>query len=113
MACASRSRDRRRPVAGTADEAEHLRHFLDEVPGLVVELHLHQHVAGEELALALALLALAHLHDLLGRHEDLAELVLEPVALDALLERLLHLVLEVRVGVYYIPAQRHVSLPAR
>jgi len=53
-----------------------------------------QHVAREELALALPLLAAAHLHDLLGRDEDLAEAVLHTEAPDALLERALDLLLK-------------------
>jgi hypothetical protein len=35
------------------------------VPGVVGELHLHEHVAGEELLLGLALLLVADLDDLL------------------------------------------------
>jgi hypothetical protein len=46
------------------------------VPGFVVQLHLHQHVAGEELALALALLPRPHFHDFFRRHENIAEAVL-------------------------------------
>src|SRR4029079_19658016 len=78
--------DRRGPIAAAADETEHLRHFLDQMPGLVVHLHLHEDVAREEPALALATLSFTHLDDLLGRHENLAEPVLETVASDALLE---------------------------
>ena len=74
------------------------------MPGLVVHLHLDQYVAGEELALTAALLALLHLDDLLGRHENLAKLALKTHALDALLQRCLHLVLEVRIGVNDVPA---------
>src|SRR5690606_10446897 len=103
--------DRRRLVAGAADEPEDLRHLFHEMPGLVVHFHLYEHVAREELALALAALAFPHLDDLLGRHENLAELVLEPVALDPLLERLLHLVLVVRVRVDDVPLQRHAVSP--
>src|SRR5256885_10891846 len=47
-----------------------------------------------------SLLAVAHLDDLFGRHQDLAKAPLEPGALDALLERLRHPVLEVRIGVH-------------
>src|SRR3990172_7221503 len=54
----------------------HLGHVLHQVPGLVAHLHLHEHVAREELALARALLAALHLHDLFGRHQDLTKLVL-------------------------------------
>ena len=42
-----------------AEEAGDLRRVLDQVPGLVGHLHLHQHVAGEELALGVDLLVAA------------------------------------------------------
>jgi hypothetical protein len=76
-------------LGGAADEAHHLRAFPS--PGARSMrrdprpwVHLHEHVAREELALALALLAVAHLDDFFGRHEDLAELGLEPVRRDAI-----------------------------
>src|SRR5271169_1210004 len=42
-------------AAATAQEAGDLGDVLDQVPGLVIEIHLHQHVAGKELALGLDL----------------------------------------------------------
>src|SRR5712671_1365084 len=104
-------RDRRRLLRRAADEAEHLGDIAHQVPGLLVHLHLHQHVAGIELALALALLAVAHLDDFFRRHQDLAEARLESGAPDALLERLGHPVLEVRIGVHHVPPERHHQLP--
>ena len=103
--------DRRRLVAGAADEAQHLGHVAHQVPGVLVHFHLHQHVAGVELALALALLAVAHLDHFFGRHQDLAELGFQAVALDAILQRLGHPMLEVRIGVHHIPAQCHAVQP--
>src|SRR5713226_9186247 len=67
-----RERDRLVP---RADEAGHLGRRAHQVPRLVGQLHLDQHVAREELLLGLALLLVADL------------------------DRLLHLVLEARVGV--------------
>ncbi len=81
------------------------------MPGLVIHLHLDQHVAREELALTATLLAFPHLHDLFGRDDDLAELVLQTRQLDALFERGLHLVLEIRVGMDDVPAKRHGQPP--
>src|SRR5437764_9549670 len=86
-----------------ADEAGDLRRVLHQVPRPVVQLHLHQDVAGEELALRGALLALHHLDDVLHRDEDVAEVLLETVLLDLLLEALLRLVLEARVRVDHVP----------
>jgi hypothetical protein len=65
------------------------------VPGLLVHVHLHEDIAGIELALALAALPVAHLDHLFGGNEDLAELVFETVTLDALLERVRDTMLEV------------------
>ena len=77
---------RRRLVTRATDEAEHLRHFLHEVPGVIVHLHLHEHISRKELALTAALLPFLHLDHFLGRDENLTELVLQPHALDALFE---------------------------
>src|SRR5580765_1550528 len=87
-----------------ADEAGHLVGVLHQVPGVVVHLHLDEHVAGEELALRHVLLAALHLDDLLHRHEDLAELVGPAGAIDPVLERTLHRLLEAGVGVHDVPA---------
>src|SRR6185369_10697326 len=102
-------RDRRGLVAAAADEPEHLRNLFHEVPRLVVHLHLHEHIAREELALALAALPFAHLDHFLGRHEDLAELVLETRATHAVDQRALHLVLVVRICVHDEPLQGHAT----
>src|SRR5262249_27631191 len=74
----------------------------------VGHVHLDQDVAGEEPLRADHFLAAAHLGDLLGRDQNLADLLLQPVRLHALLERLLHLVLEARVGVDDVPLLRAV-----
>jgi hypothetical protein len=71
----------------------------------------HKDVAGSELALHLALLGdgltvllfRADLFDHLDGDQDLAELVVEPELLDAVLKGGLGLVLEARVGVDDVP----------
>src|SRR6185503_12893487 len=98
--------DRRGLGSGAADEAGHLVGVLHQVPGVVVHFHLDQHVAGEEFALGHVLLAALHLDDFLHRHQDLAELVLHAGAIDAVLERAQHRLLEPRVGVHHVPALR-------
>src|ERR1700686_1316712 len=92
-----------RRVGGVPDEAGDLGRVLHQVPGAVVQLHLDQDVTREELALGRALLTLHHLDDVLHRDEDVAEELFEGVLLDALLERLLRLVLEARVRVHHVP----------
>src|SRR5688500_6700836 len=102
--------DRRGLGGGAADEAGHLVGVLHQVPGVVVHLHLDQHVAGKELALRHVLLAALHLDHFLRRHQDLAELVAHAGAIDAVLESALHRLLEAGVGVHHVPALAHVLL---
>src|SRR2546427_12504368 len=78
--------ERRRLRAG-ADEAGYLRRVLHHVPRVVGHVHLDQDVAGKEPLRGDDLLAAAHLHNVLGRDEDFADVVLQPVRLDALLQR--------------------------
>jgi hypothetical protein len=73
---------------------------------LVGQIHLHQHVAGEELALGLDLAATARLGDLFLRHQDLADMLGEPALLGLLADRIRDLVLEIRIGVDDVPALR-------
>src|SRR5215470_11915363 len=54
-----------------AHEAAYLGSVLDDVPELVVELHLHQQIAGQELPFRGPPLALHDLHDVLLRDHDL------------------------------------------
>src|SRR5687767_8145944 len=103
--------NRRGLGGGAADEAGHLVGVLHQVPGVVVHLHLDQHVAGEELALRHVLLAALHLDDLLHRHQDLAELVGHAGAVDAVFERALHRFLEPGIGVHHVPALAHFFQP--
>ncbi len=56
-----------------AKETGHFGCVPNKVIGLVGEVHLGQHVAGEELALGGVLLSVAHVHELLGRYDDLFE----------------------------------------
>src|SRR5450432_848161 len=90
-----------------ADEPSDLGGALHQVPGPLVHLHVDEDVAGEELALARALLALHHLHDLLHGDQDFVEIVHETLELDPLLEALFGLVLEARVRVHDVPTLPH------
>src|SRR5690606_31847810 len=105
--------DRQRLVGGATDEAHDLGGLLDQVPALVVDARgpallvggdLHQHVAGEELALGTALLAGAHLHHFLGRHQHVAEAVFHAHPLDPVAQRLRHRLLEAGIGMHDVPA---------
>jgi hypothetical protein len=74
---------------------------------LVGQLHLHQHVAREELALGVNLAAAAHFGDLFGRHQYLLEQFLKSALLRLLTDRFRDLLFEVRIGVNDIPALVH------
>ena len=93
----------RRGLGGGADEAGDARGVADRAPRLVVQVHPHQDVAGEHLALDLLALAVLDLGDLFGRHLDLEDVVLHVQGLDAALEVGLHLVLVAGVGVHDVP----------
>ena len=93
-----------RIVAGSK-EAGDARRVLDDVPEVVVEFHLDQHVAGQEDALDGVLLAVAQLGDRLGRNHDAADAVLQAEGRDAALEGLAHLALKARVGVDDVPLE--------
>src|SRR5918992_5576737 len=63
-----RQRDR---LVGGADEAGHPGRALDDRPRVLVEVHVHQHVAGHGPLLDRDLLVVLHLLDGLGRDDDL------------------------------------------
>ena len=102
MLCTSDSGERHRLVVDV-DEAGHARRVAQRVPGVVVHLHPHQHVAGEDLRLHRVALAVPDLDLVLGRHHDLVDPVAQIERLDAGLDRLLDLVLVAGVGVQDVP----------
>jgi hypothetical protein len=75
------------------------------VPGVVVHVHLDEHVAGQDPLLDLHLLAVLGLDDLLGRHDDAPDerLLLHRHA--TVLEVGLDLVLVAGIGVDDVPAK--------
>ena len=66
-------------------------------------MHLDQDVAWEEPPRGDDFLAAAHLHDILGRNQHFADVLLKFVRLDTLRERLCDLLLEARIGVDDVP----------
>src|SRR3954465_8348707 len=97
-------RERDRLVLRT-HEAGHARSALDDRPGVLVQVHVHEHVAGHRALLGLDALAVLHLRDLLGRDHDLAHVALRAHGLDAVLKVLLDLLFVTRIGVDRIPAE--------
>jgi len=69
----------------------------------VVGLDLHQHIAGEELALGAALLSGAHLDHFFSGNQHIAEKVLLLLAGNTVAQRLRHGFLEARIGVNNVP----------
>src|SRR5882672_10936328 len=97
------------PAVRSADETCDLGRVLHQVPGVVGHVHLDEHVAREELPLGDILLAALHLDHFLGGHQDLAELLLHAGAVDPVEQRLLHRLLEARIGMDHVPALGCVS----
>jgi hypothetical protein len=83
---------------------------FQHVPQVVVQFHLHQHVAGQKNPLHGALLAVDDLRHRLGGNHHPAHLVLQPEGLHAALDRLAHLALKARVGVQDVPLEALVAL---
>src|SRR5262249_54586606 len=88
-----------------ADEAGDSGSVLDDRPGVVVQVHVHEHVTGEDALLGLHLLPVLRLDHLLGRDDDAAETWPLAHRLDAMLEVGLYLVLLPRGGVDDVPAE--------
>src|SRR6266478_8679057 len=83
------------------------------MPGLVVEVHLDQHVAREELPLRADLGAALDLDDLLGGNQDLLEPVGQALLLGLLADRAGDLFLEAGIDVDHIPAACHRPVPSK
>src|SRR5262249_30110413 len=97
----------RRRIRRAADEARNLRRFLDDMPPVVVQLHLDEDVAGKKFSRRGFLFPLHELHDLFDRHEDLAEFFGLPHAPDALFQRRLHFLLVAGESVDDVPLLSH------
>src|SRR6187397_1927897 len=98
----------RHGLGAGADEPGHARRVLDDRPRFVVQVHVHEHVAGEHALVGRHLLPVLRLHDLFGRDDDAPE----PGCLvhrdDPVLEIGLDLVLVPGIRVDDIPLE-HVS----
>src|SRR3972149_5743663 len=93
-----------------ADEPGHLGGVPDQVPGLLVLIHLDEKVSREKAARARALLPLLHLHHGLGGDQHVPEPFLDPFRLDPVLERFLHFFLIPRIGMNHVPLSPHGTL---
>ncbi len=86
----------RHGLLGGADEAGDAGRALDDAPGVLVELHVDEHVAGHRALLDGDLLVVLHLGHGFGGHDDAAHGALLPERDDAVLEVVLDLVLVTR-----------------
>src|SRR5581483_2159731 len=90
-----------------AHELDHALDPVDDPDGLLVQDHVHQHVARVDLALHRHLLAVLDLHHVLRRHQGLADrllLVGPRIVADAALDERAHLVLMPRGRLNRVPA---------
>jgi hypothetical protein len=90
-----------------AEKAGDARRVLDQADDLIGQVRLQHHVAGEELALGVDLLAATNLDDLFGRDDDLLDLVGKALLARLVLDVLGDLLLEIRVGVDDVPPRSH------
>src|SRR3546814_19681115 len=81
-------RDRGRSVARTAQKTGDTVGVFHQVPGFVGQIHLDEHVAGENPALGNGLFTALDLDDFLRGHENAAEGSLQPGTIDTLGKRL-------------------------
>src|SRR5262245_38084879 len=95
----------RNRLAGGTGEARDAGRVLDDGPAVVVEIHVDEHVAGQDPLLGLHLLAFLRLDHLLRGHDDTPEALALAHRVDAVLEVGLHLLLVAGVGVDDVPAE--------
>src|SRR5690606_20711294 len=100
-------RNRRGTVARTAQEARYAVGILHQVPSVVGEFHLDQHIARENTALRNGLFAALDLDDFFRRNKDTAEFVLQACTLDAFQQRLVHTFFHARIHMDDVPAFAH------
>ncbi|CAI8727148.1 Secreted protein [Pseudomonas donghuensis] len=99
--------DWRRLVCSTTDEAHDARGILDQVPSPFVHVHLDQHITWEELTLAFALLAIAHLNHFFSGDQNFAEAIFHASQLYALDQRAHDMLLVTRVSMHNVPTLSH------
>src|SRR4051794_10175871 len=92
-------------LVGRADEARDARRALDDLPGVLVEVHVDQHVAGHGPLLHRDLLVVLHLLHRLRGDDDLPDRTGLVQRGHAVLEVLLDLVLVPGIGVDDVPAK--------
>ena len=68
----------RRRIRTASHKSGHLRRFLDDMPGVVVHLHLNENIAGEEFSLRLAFFPGLDGQNLFGGDKYLANFILQP-----------------------------------
>ena len=86
-----------------AHETRNSRRGMDQVPSIVVHVHLHQNVAGIKQLGRHHLLALPHFNHVLGGNHDLAKPLRQSRSLDAAPQGLRHFLLETRISVNDVP----------
>src|SRR5690606_39294717 len=65
------------------------------------------HVTGEDLAFCINLAAAANFNNLLGRHDNVLDLVRKPLLVCLIQNRLSYLLLEIGIGVDNVPTHCH------
>src|SRR5919201_5525041 len=90
-------------LGARGDETGHTGSVAHDVPGLVVHDHLHQHIAGKDLALHGVALAMLDLDLIFHRHDHLKDAIGHAHGFDAMFEILLYLIFVACIRVDDVP----------
>lgn len=95
----------RNRLSSRSGEITHAARVADEIPGLVVELHVNHHVAGIQLLFPDPPLAPFGLNDLLSGDDDVAEVLFESFAFDPSQERVADRSFPIALNLEDVPLQ--------
>src|SRR5690606_23150883 len=87
----------------TAYKTKYSRDIPNHMPSLISQLHLNQHITGEKLTFAFALLPHAHLNYFLSWNQDFPKVLTKTVSFNPFFQGFFHFVFKVRVSMYHIP----------
>ncbi len=90
-----------------ADKSRDPHRVLDQIPGLIIELHFDKYVARIEFLVGLLLLFTAQLYDLFSRYEYPEYLIFEPFQARFLFDSELDLFFKSRICMNYVPVFTH------
>ena len=91
----------------TTDKSHHPWCLFNQMPGVVIQIHMNQDITREKFPLTLTLLPRSHFHHFFGRNQYFIEVLFHTRQGDALIQGVHNLFLVARVSVNHIPAFSH------